>query len=106
MAAGDDRRPLPRPLLGEAKRLNSADAIERPGVMRLTAGRCRPPHARGGRRHLPTASCAPTANSLFAEALAAVRYDIEADHDFSIRQPEQWAATIIEALDAVAGRLR
>ena len=110
MAAGDEIVARYRAhLLGEAKRLNSADAIGAGRALAHFDGRAVAAHLT-----VPAAVVATRRDRLvrphrqlaLAEALAAVRYDIEADHDGFIRQPEQWAATIIEALDAVAGRLR
>lgn len=109
MAAGDETVARYRShLLGEAKRLNSADAVGAGRALARFDGR-----ALAAGLSVPTAVVAtrrdrivrPHRQLALAEALAAVRYDLEADHDGFIRQPDLWAATIIEALESVAARL-
>lgn len=110
MAAGDDLVARYRSqLLAEAKRLNSTDAIGAGRALSRFDGQRTAEALR-----LPAAVVATRRDRLvrphrqvaLAEALGAVRFDLEADHDVFIRQPRLWADSVIEALGSVAARLR
>lgn len=106
MAAGDELVARWRShLLGEAKRLNPADAL---GAGRaLSHFDARPFAASLG---VPSAVVAtrrdrvvrPQRQLKLAEVLGGLRFDLEADHDVFLRQPQAWADTVGAAIAAVA----
>ena len=109
MAAGNDLIAQWRPhLLAEAKRLNPRAALE--AGRALSRFDARPMVAA---IDLPAAVVATRRDRLvqprrqlqLAEALRALRFDLEADHDAFLRQPEAWADTITQAVNSVAIRL-
>jgi len=109
MATGDELVARWQPHLhGELRRLNVADAI---GAGRALARfDARPFAAALG---VPAAVVAtrrdrvvrPGRQLRLAEAVRALRFDLEADHDAFIRQPSAWAESVGAAVDAVARTL-
>ncbi len=109
MAAGDEVVARYRGhLIGELKRLDPADAVAAGRALARFDAR---PFA--GDLGLPAAVVAtrrdrlvkPRRQLALADALGALRFDIEADHDVFLRQPQAWAESITEAIRSVAGRV-
>jgi pimeloyl-ACP methyl ester carboxylesterase len=108
LAAGDDLVARWRPhLLGEAERLDPAGAVE---VARAMARYDARPFVAG--LTVPAAVVATRRDRLvrpgrqlrLAEALGAVRVDLEGDHYAFLRQPRDWADAVVSAVRSVAHR--
>lgn len=109
MAAGDEVVAAYREhLLGEAKRLDAADALA--AARSLARFDVRPIAPQLG---LPTAVVAtrrdrlvqPRRQLALAAATGALRFDLEADHLAFLRQPRDWASSVGAAIESVAVRL-